>query len=77
MDQCLLRQLEKRIDGLMSELVDVSRGILLLDRGSEELLEQGSSIKKALYAMDLKVKRLLHEQTSSPNLVGFAMPLPG
>ena len=69
-DQCLLRQLEKRIDGLMSELADVCRGILLLDRGSEELLEQGSSIKKALYAVDLKVKRLLHEQTSSPKLSG-------
>ena len=70
MDRCLLRQLEKRIDGLMSELADVSRDILLLDRGSEELLEQGSSIKKALYAMDLKVKRLLYEQTSSPKLSG-------
>ena len=69
-DQCLLRQVEKRIDGLMSELTDVSHGILLLDRGSEELLEQGSFIKKALYAVDLKVKRLLHEQTSSPKLSG-------
>ena len=54
----------------MSELADVSRGILLLDRGSEELLEQGSSIKGALYAVDLKVKRLLHKQTSSPKLSG-------
>ena len=70
-DECLLRQLEKRNDGLMSELVDVPSGILLLDRGSEVLLEQGSSINKALYAVDLKVKRLLHEQTSSPKLSGI------
>ena len=70
MDQCLLRQLEKRIDGLMSELTNVSRGILLLDRASEELLEQGSSLKKALYIVDLNVKRLLHDQTSSPKLSG-------
>ena len=33
MDQCLLRQLEKRIDGLMSELADIGHGILLLDDG--------------------------------------------
>ena len=46
-DQCLVRQLEKHSDGLMSELADVSHGILLLDRSSEELLEQGFSIKKA------------------------------
>ena len=64
-DQCLLRQLEKRIDGLMSELADVCRGILLLDHGSEELLEQGSSLKKALYVVDLDVYRLLHEQMTS------------
>ena len=56
MDQCLLQQLEKRIDSLMCELADVCCGILLLDRGSEELLEQGSSLKKVLYAVDLKVK---------------------
>ena len=56
MDQCLLRHLEKCIDSLMSELADVCRGILLLDHDSEEILEQGSSLKKALYALDLRVK---------------------
>ena len=45
MDQCLLRQVEKRINGLMSELADIDRGILLLDHGSVELLDQGSSLK--------------------------------
>ena len=65
-DQCLT-QLEKHIDSLMSELTDISHEILLLNQGSEELLEQGSSLNKVLYALDLKVKRLLHEQTTSPN----------
>ena len=69
-DQCVLQQLEKCIDNLMSELTDVCRGILLLDCGSEELLEQGSSLKKALYAKVLKVKRLLHQQASILKLCG-------
>ena len=67
--QCLLRQLEKRTDGLMTELTDICRGILLLDNGSEELLDQGSSLKKVLYVLDLRVKQLLHEQTMSPKLI--------
>ena len=54
MDQCLLWQLEKCIDGLMTELADVCHGVLLFDRGSEKLLEQGSSLKKVLCASDLR-----------------------
>ena len=69
MDHCLLWQLEKRTDGLMSELADVCCGILMLDHCSEELLDHKSSLKKALYTIDLKVKRLLHEQTKSPKLI--------
>ena len=47
-DQCLLWQLEKRTDGLKSELEDICHGILLLDYGREELLNQGSSLEKVL-----------------------------
>ena len=67
-NQCLQWQLKKHIDDLLSELADVCRGILLLDRSSEELLEQGSSLKKAYYAVDLKMKRLLHEHMMCPKL---------
>ena len=69
MDQCLLWQLEKRIDGLMSELSDICCGILLLDHGSEEFLDQGSTLNKVFYALDLKVKLLLHEQMASGKLI--------
>ena len=77
MDQCLLRQLEKCIDSLMSELADVCHGVLLLDHDSKELLEQGSSLEKALYALDLKVKCLLHKQATSPKLTGIHQVRPG
>ena len=55
----------------LSELADVSHDYLLLDGGCEGLLEQGSSIKEALIAVDLEVKRLLLEQTSSPKFSGI------
>ena len=78
-DQCLLRQLEKRIDGLMSELADICRGILLLDHGSDERLDQAASLKKVLYALDLELKRLIHHKTTSPKVisgVGTGVKLP-
>ena len=53
----------------MSELTDICRSILLLHHGSEELLNQGSSLKEVFYALNVKVKRLLHEQTTSPELI--------
>ena len=53
----------------MSELTDICRSILLLHHASEELLNQGSSLKKVFYALNVKVKRLLHEQTTSPELI--------
>ena len=65
----LLQQLETCIDSLMSELGNFCHGILLLDQGNEELLDQGPSLKKVRYALDLKVKRLLHEQTTSQKLI--------
>ena len=40
----------------MSELEDVCRGILLLDHGSEHLQDQGSSLKKVLYAVDIEAE---------------------
>ena len=64
-DQCL----PLLTDTIMSELSDIHCGILLLNHGSEELLDQGSSFKKVFCALDLKVKRLLHEQTMSPKLI--------
>ena len=67
-DHCLLLRLEKRIDGLMSELPDICCGILQLDHGREELLDQGSSLKKVIYAIDLKVKSLVPEETTSTKL---------
>ena len=62
-------QLENRIDGLISELADIFCSILLLDHSSEELLDQRSSLKKGFYALNLKVKRLLHEQMTTPKLI--------
>ena len=53
------------MDGLISELTYIHRSILLLDHGSEELLDQRSSLKKNIYALDLNVKQFLHEQTTS------------
>ena len=43
----------------MSELADIGHGILLLDDGNVEVLDQGSSLK-VLYALDLKVTQSLY-----------------
>ena len=76
-DQCQLRQLENRIDSLISELQDVCRGILLLDHDSEVILQQGSSLKKVLYTLDFKLICLLRKQGTSPSLLAFIRLVPG
>ena len=49
---CLLRQLQRRVNRMDTELADVVHKILLLDNGVEELMNERSNVRKILLEVD-------------------------
>ena len=69
----LLRQFEEHITSLKAELEDIVQPALLLE--DEGPLEQHSMLAKALYDLDLKVKRLLYAYKRSPSTPEYSAGL--
>ena len=44
----------------MDELTEVTREVLSLDKGGEDLLDLGSTIEKAALKVGLQLKQLVH-----------------
>ena len=59
LDNCLVRQLEKQVGRLWAELMDFTRGILLLEQEDQNLFDQESTLKKALFDLSLRIEHLL------------------
>ena len=51
----LLQVLEKPIDKLKTELLDLACDILSMDGDEEALMEEESAIQKALFDMNLRI----------------------
>ena len=66
LNNCLLQQFKECISGIKVELEDIAQATLSL-KDDEGSLEQHSTLEKALYDLDLKIKRLLYACKSSPS----------
>ena len=70
MDACIVRQLRRQVNGLDSDLMDITHKILSLDTGGEDLMEEKSKVKEILLRVDLKIERLMLDLESSPKVSG-------
>ena len=66
LNNCLLQQIKEHIISLKAELEDIAQAALSLK--DKSLLEQHSTLQKALYDLDLNVKRVLYPYKSSPSI---------
>ena len=68
LDSCLLLQLEEQVGRIETDLLDVTRDILSSEKEEEDLLDQKDRLCKGLFDLSLQIKRLLHDQPSSPSM---------
>ena len=59
LDSCfIVHQLNKRVDMALNELMGISREILALDKGGEDLLVQALTVEKAALNLSLRIERV-------------------
>ena len=55
LDLCLLKQHEEQINGVKSDLADVSYNIVTLDEDNSGLIDRRSEILKVIFSMHLQI----------------------
>ena len=70
LDVCLAQHVKEEINDLRSELRAITNEILSMPEDESSLADRAAStcIKKGLSGQGLAIKRLLHDQASSPKL---------
>ena len=67
LDRCLLLQLKEQVGSIRTDLLGIIQDILSSENEDEDLYDKKDRLCKALFKLDLQIKRLLHDQLSSPS----------
>ena len=76
LDQCLLEQYDKQLNGFKLEPYNILRSILSIEGNVYELLDQEAQMSKVIFDVHvcLKIRRLLHMSVPVAHMEGIKHP---